>query len=238
MDAQTANFFADRPNNALERGTIQYYQDQVPAAVPTATTSPTGHAMPPMALQAATGQEASEFTLIDLSIPEEQFPAMMQPLQSTMFQNTSMGQAATPQAGSFAIPGGQVPVADYIAGPIVWHYQDNNAQPHPLARDENAMDMDMPDAASAGMQSKRRNHELTVCSCTRIRDLTPPWAWVESHRPEDSMKIDDNCPYHGTNTSYRRDNSGHHGNDYGSIYDNDSAQGASEAAPRYIGYYQ
>jgi hypothetical protein len=46
MDAQTADFFADRPDTTLERGPVHYYQDQDRTAIHIATASLTRHPMP------------------------------------------------------------------------------------------------------------------------------------------------------------------------------------------------
>jgi hypothetical protein len=251
MDSQAADFFADRPNTAQERGPIQYYQGQdrasAPAVTPafaassmaTNTAQPTSaYKVPAMATnrtQAASTNAAPQFSSIDASFREQNYPAPSQLLQQNMVQTASMGQAnAVPAALPAQI---QIP-----SGPVVWLYQDNNEQPQPLARDENMMDMDMPDVGTAGALSERHGNQMTICSCTR---LTPagPRGLGASRWAADNMKIDDNCPYHGiqATSSFRRNNNGNPGNDYDTAtnYNTGATQAASENRPnRFVGYYQ
>lgn len=225
MDSQTADFFADRANTAQERGPVHYYQGQdraeAPALAPTASPAV---AASPTAMGASQG--AAGLTS----------PAIAKTATQTAgFDQTNAGLLNTPASfpSQAAIP----------SGPIVWLYQDNNEQPQPLARDETVVDMDMPDASTAGVLSERARNQLLVCSCTRVAPLAGRGGLGGSRWSANNTKVDDNCPYHGTRavSSFLRNDNGKQGNDGGAASTNSSggARSSSENLPkRFVGYYQ
>ncbi|KAB5570068.1 hypothetical protein GE09DRAFT_1217517 [Coniochaeta sp. 2T2.1] len=114
MDSQAADFFDPRPNNAPERGRVQYYQGQDRAAP--ATTNPasttTGNVNQPANAHGAPGmptntpQRAAStggpgLSLIDTS-PEQAMAGNrgFHPMNPTMFQNTNTAAATTNTVGS------------------------------------------------------------------------------------------------------------------------------------------
>jgi len=269
MDSQTADFFAERPDTTQKRGPVSYYQaqdDRVPtptaappfAAQSTATNTSqqsTPFNAPPIAMNAT--HPAATFTAPAMATKDAQAGStmasfLMGPRQILLPapQNAATGQANVAPAH----PTPALPSQVQINGPILWHYQDNNAQPEPLVRDENMMDMDMPDAGTTGVLSERKRSQLTVCTCTRIPRPSGSSGLNRSLWSAENLKIDDNCPYHGSRatSSYRRNDNGNPRKDYGggkgygggngsgggNAYDYGPAPAASENAPRYNGFYQ
>lgn len=225
MDSQTADFFADRPNTAQERGSVHYYQGEDCTAAPTNTpTAKPAFAASSMAM--GTTQGTAGFAA----------PAMT----TNAAQTAGLGQA---DAGSQSKPVSFPTQTPMPSGPILWLYQDNNEQPQPLPRDENMMDMDMPDASTAGALSERASSQLVVCSCTRVAPPAGPRGLGASRWAANNMKIDDNCPYHGTHPvpPFKRNNNGKTGSDHDATSTQSSgyAHSAAENQPkRFIGYYQ
>lgn len=202
MNTQPADFFADRPNTGQERGRpVQYYQGQdrtTTSATPVSATGP----------EPSRGSLAPGFSLIDSPTPEQQSMQTTQPLRpqrSNVMQNMGMDQSRSAPASTY----GALPIPDEIPrGPIVWHYQDNDEQPQPLARDENMMDMDMPDASTTGVLSERPQNQMRTCTCAHnpasganARGLGAS-RWAVS-----DMAVDNNCPEHGAKaTSFSGNN--------------------------------
>lgn len=137
--------------------------------------------------------------MINQSVPEQQATQKSQPLQSTSLSNAGMGQAnAAPVNTPVSLPL-QVEIP---RGPVVWLYQDNNEQPQPLARDENMMDMDMPDVSAAGALSERPCNPINTCTCTRTSPPNGSTRGLGASRwAVGGIKVDDNCPEHGNRAS-------------------------------------
>jgi hypothetical protein len=156
--------------------------------------------------------------------------ASTQPLQPTVAHSFTTGQNNNTASVNTADVLNQAP----ITGPVIWHYQDNNARPEPLVRDENMMDVDMPNAGTGS----ERNHNLTVCTCTR---RAPPGRGLgSSFWSADNMEVDPDCPYHGDEGNakkFKRNKNGYPDtdNDGGNAYSGASAQGSS--GNRFVGYY-
>lgn len=243
MENQAADFFAERPNTAQERGPgVQYYQGENRAA---ASTTSARFAVPAMTTGFASPNSTYSASAMssNYTTPTTVFSSASMgtnasntttsynaPLSSLNAQNSKMGQVNAAPANTLA----KLPVQATIpGGPVVWHYQDNNDQPQPLARDENMMEVDMPDATAAA--TAHTGSQFLACTCTRTgpsggasaRGLTSS-RWAASN-----MKVDECCPQHGTQI--------HAASSFWTNSSNTDTQTASQSVPKptpFVGYYQ